>query len=222
MVDRLNAMTEGYAEANETPKALTLNHARDPQYAALFNHASMAWNNHFYFDSLAGSSSNQGIAPGSDLHSSLVSTFGSIEDLRETMIEMAYTMFGPGCVWLVWNRATEPGTQDAWRLLPTYLAGTPFPEAGYRQQAVDQNTAGSFGAHSRAGKMDANRAPGSARLEPVLCVNTWQHVWLHDYGVAGKREYLQRWWDAIDWHQVQTRAPPNAIRPGGGMRNYSA
>lgn len=31
------------------PKDLLLHYARDPTNAAIFNYASMAWNNHFFF-----------------------------------------------------------------------------------------------------------------------------------------------------------------------------
>lgn len=223
MIDRLNFITEGYNEANVTPKALTLTHARNPEYAALFNYASMSYNNHFFFEGIAASEAEKGLSETSPLHQSLLNTFGSMSDLKQTMIEMAYTMFGPGFVWLVWSRNLDAApSSDGWRLLPTYLAGTPFPEAGFRQQGVDQNTAGSFGAHSKAGREGATRAPGTGKVEPVLCVNTWEHVYLQDYGVAGKREYLEKWWDAIDWREVGTRAPSDSKESRSKMQNYRA
>ena len=44
--------------------------------------------------------------------------------------------------------------------------------------------------------------PGSAIIEPLLCVNTWPHVYLEQFGVAGKREYLETWWESINWQLV--------------------
>lgn len=80
-----------------------------------------------------------------------------------------------------------------------------------------QNDVGTFGRHSSSarGGMDSismsatgnddggdPRRFGGADIVPVLCINTWQHCYLHDYGVAGKREYLARWWERIDWDAV--------------------
>lgn len=45
-------------------------------------------------------------------------------------------------------------------------------------------------------------APGAIDIQPILCVNTWEHVWLMDYGIGGKEEYLEHWWDAINWEIV--------------------
>lgn len=59
--------------------------------------------------------------------------------------------------------------------------------------------AGSMGAHSLNQK---NMAPGAVDVQPILCVNTWEHVWMMDYGIGGKAEYLERWWDRINWETV--------------------
>jgi len=90
-----------------------------------------------------------------------------------------------------------------------------------------QNTVGMFGRHSvdafgsqaRGGMGmgdirghgnddgaggDARRF-GGADVVPVLCVNTWEHAWMVDWGVAGKRKFLEAWWDRIDWEQVWAR-----------------
>lgn len=78
------------------------------------------------------------------------------------------------------------------------------------------NTAGAHGALSQS----QNLPPGGAAYRPVLCVNTWEHVYLMDYGAAwisrlgadgqeevveGKRQYIENWWNAIDWNVVQSR-----------------
>jgi len=226
MVDRLNTITSGFPEANFQPKDIVLQHARSPATASLFNHASMAFNNQFFFNGLAPIS--KPLSNYRALESSFLKTYGSIATLRSTMLGTANAMFGPGHVWLVWASGVgASGNSDGWRILTTYLAGTPFAEAGYRTQDQDMNTAsnsvGAFGGLSKAGRRDAAMPPGSAKVVPVLCVSTWQHVYIRDYGVAphkdeitgeskgGKKEYLEKWWDAIDWHQVNSNAPPLAL-----------
>lgn len=130
-------------------------------------------------------------------------------------------MFGPGFVWLV---STETGKL---RILATYIAGSPYAGAHFRTQPVDKatqdatvtgavsgpvwaqeqqvsNRAGTFGRHSGRDKVVA---PGGLEVVPLLCVNTWEHVWLRDYGVAGKRRYLENWWDRINWDEVLNEYP---------------
>lgn len=113
-------------------------------------------------------------------------------------------------------------------LVTTYLAGSPYPGAHTRQQARDmntqnlvsaedyrrqsmtQNTSGMFGKYSMQADMSrigfsadsAIERYGGADITPVLCVNTWEHVWMWDWGVAGKRGFLEKWWDRVNWEQV--------------------
>jgi Fe-Mn family superoxide dismutase len=115
-------------------------------------------------------------------------------------------MFGPGFVWLCKN-LDKRGLVN---IFCTYNAGSPYPTAYSRRQSVDMathepepprqnNYAGFMGEFSRNQK---TMAPGAIDIQPILCVNTWEHVWLMDYGVGGKEEYLERWWDTINWEIV--------------------
>lgn len=229
MVDKVNQLTAGEPHENTEMKHLVIAFARDPMAASLFNHASMAHNNNFFFENFSTHPAKLDKYPM--LEQSLLQTFGSMETLRTTMLETAAAMFGPGFVWLVWARNLDaPGSthrRGTWRILTTYLAGTPYPEAGYRQQGLDMNnnnastyqaymdsqpanSVGSFGSHTTRGKDQARLPPGGTSLVPVLCVNTWEHVWLRDYGMNGKRRYLVDWWECVNWHQVESMAPPEA------------
>ncbi|TGJ85066.1 hypothetical protein E0Z10_g3672 [Xylaria hypoxylon] len=147
------------------------------------------------------------------LKKELETNFSSIETLRREFLTTAMGMFGPGFVWLVRNA----NTQDL-RILTTYLAGSPYTAAHWRRQGVDLNTASanrgtmnSFldrvqtGAGNSGGRFNP-QAPGGTDVIPLLCVNTWEHVWLTDYGIAGKGEYIQQWWDTIDWDKVESLA----------------
>jgi superoxide dismutase, Fe-Mn family len=122
-------------------------------------------------------------------------------------------MFGPGFVWLAKNHDRE----GLLHIFCTYNAGSPYPSAHARRQSIDMNT------HDRRPSVDTNTityardstpilhgrqttvssaAPGSIHVNPILCVNTWEHVWMMDYGIAGKAEFLERWWNHIDWEIV--------------------
>lgn len=81
------------------------------------------------------------------------------------------------------------------------------PESFVRMQ--NMNPVGAFGLYSKGHEA---LAPGGESLEVLLGVNTWQHVYLTDYGVGGKREYLEAWWESIDWEVVRNRAGAESKR----------
>jgi Fe-Mn family superoxide dismutase len=120
-----------------------------------------------------------------DFRRDLERSFGSIETLRAEFIATANAMFGPGFVWLVQTSPTE------YSILATYLAGSPYPQAHWRRQDTDMNTTGAQGTaqswlkNTQVRGMPQPRGdhlpPGGAKANPLLCLNTWEHVWLRDY-----------------------------------------
>ncbi|TVY84428.1 Mitochondrial 37S ribosomal protein S26 [Lachnellula suecica] len=223
MIEKLNALTAGTEMSGKTPKDILIKYARDPNSAPHFNYASMAHNNDFFFRGL--SPTPPPIEAHKALKAELEQSFSSMETLRLEFVNTAVAMFGPGFVWLVKDKSG-----GRYRILTTYLAGSPWPAAHYRRQTVDMNTErdGATSEHMRrimnAPAANANRlgthgqpsvtAPGGADIVPVLCLNTWEHVYLPDYGVGrlgqggGKQEFAERWWDTIDWRIVDLNAKP--------------
>lgn len=229
VVQKLNEKTAGTQLEFDDPKTVLLKTAREPAFAATFNYASMAFNNHFFFK---GITRDEQIAPPSHtLTAAIDLAFSSMDTLRAEFLATAEVMFGPGFVWLVEHQPRE--SRAGLRILATYLAGSPLPGAHYREQSQDlntqdpsylaglsqaeyarqttvQNTAGVYGQHSTQRSNQSKLALGGAEVTPLLCVNTWEHVWLGDYGVEGKRKYLENWWDRIDWSVVNQLA---SVRP---------
>lgn len=205
----------------------------------------MAHNNEFFFTGIASDVENNpsALVMPKDLQDQLELSFGSIDTLQREMILTANAMFGPGFVWLV--KQTDSLLQrnaGQYRLLTTYLAGSPYPGAHWRRQNMDMNSVGGLtdqsgdavrgyfdaqnhynnrsplhGSGSKFRDEERKKNPGGADLIPVLCVNTWQHVWLPDYGCGGKLDFLSNWWRLINWNRVYERAHPgppgaNAVR----------
>ncbi|KAI4223425.1 MAG: hypothetical protein L6R40_008502 [Gallowayella cf. fulva] len=82
-----------------------------------------------------------------------------------------------------------------------------------------RGTAGGFGPYSNTTQNltlnpERRTAPGGALVEVLLAVSTWEHVWLRDWGIAGKRKFLEAWWEKIDWEKV-------AARSGGAVGSKS-
>lgn len=129
---------------------------------------------------------------------------------------MAMAMFGPGFVWLV--KEQEFGRL---RLLSTYLAGSPLPEAHVRsstpylsawdfqgsgREALGSSPRGMSSYDHLQNQQQRRLAPNGIEIVPLLCVNLWEHVWVPDYGVQGKRDYLEAWWSKINWGSIMTNA----------------
>ncbi|KFY28159.1 hypothetical protein V493_03069 [Pseudogymnoascus sp. VKM F-4281 (FW-2241)] len=222
MLEKLNALTVGSGEDySSSTKNLLIKYARQPSMASLFNHASMAHNNHFFFSTL----SNETTAMPASLQRGLEGSFSSIDTLRREFVATANAMFGPGFVWLVKTK------EGKYALLTTYIAGSPYPGAHWRRQTKDMNTeaapvtadpansaeyyrqqaianmpiANTVGAHGPF-SASAKSAPGGIDVNPILCVSTWQHVYMADWGLLQKKEFLEAWWDRIDWNVVADAA----------------
>lgn len=119
------------------------------------------------------------------------------------------------------------------RILATYNAGTPYPGAIARRQDIDTNTYASPYQHYQGSSaypsaysagygndiLDSTlSAASNARAGlsgpmhypiPLLNVSVWPQVYMTDYGVSaqGKRDYLENWWNCIDWVVVAQRYP---------------
>lgn len=213
-------------------KKLAIQTSREPGKADIFNFASMAHNNEFFFTGIApnaGQEPNELDMP-KELREHLELSFGSIENLQKDMIFTANAMFGPGFVWLVKQKDfVHQKNVGQYRILTTYLAGSPYPGAHWRRQGLDMNSVGGVSdqggdkvreyfdkqnsANNRSTlhgsskqEEERSKSPGGADLIPVLCVNTWEHVWLPDYGCGGKLDFLSNWWRLINWNRVWERA----------------
>lgn len=151
--------------------------------------------------------------------------FSSIEILKSEMLATAYSMFGPGFVWLVrTNTQYKTSSPRQFKILTTYLAGSPLAGAHNRRQPLDMNVQNVASAEAAGGLEGLSIAEfrrqsepqnqvgfsnnrnetsfGGVNITPVLCVNTWQHAWLLDYNLTGKMEFLNNWWNRIDWNVV--------------------
>jgi len=158
------------------------------------------------------------------LRKDIEESFHSMDSLRTEMLEHADAMFGNGFVWLMKEKVGQAGVgmHTNLRILCTYNAGSPYAEAWRMKQSQESNTAlhpadqrraqmsrpqnsvGSFGQYSQQAK-DGYSTANSLDAIPLLCLNTWQHMYVPDYGITGKRIYLGAWWERIDWDVVYQR-----------------
>jgi superoxide dismutase, Fe-Mn family len=124
-------------------------------------------------------------------------------------------MFSGGHVWLVRHTRTSRTPSRAaaapghfpFSILRTYSSGSPLPEAHFRAQLTEQRAYDAvLGGNNSKSKTWAKEIAEQATLDvwPVLGVSVWEHSYLTDYGVRGRDEYLEKWWNAISWDRVAT------------------
>ena len=181
--------------------------ARNAALAPVYNYAALAFSNHFFFDGLrtdtsssAASSGGQSVIVPQTLQRQIDADFGGMDELRDHVRATAKAMVGSGWVWLVCDG------QGRLRVLATYNSGTPFDMN--RLHRTDGNSADTPDA---AGRSDANdtalykAVDRPFSLSPIACLSLWEHSYLHDYGVAGKAQYVDSWFEALDWDRVYGR-----------------
>ncbi|AJV02935.1 BBM_1a_G0011830.mRNA.1.CDS.1 [Saccharomyces cerevisiae] len=113
-------------------------------------------------------------------------------------------------------------------ILNTYNAGTPFnfSTSGVMNELNNQYTNMEKQRAKEAGNLeDSEMTAKQAKTKfiyetqqkgfsgkevsyiPLLAIDASPKTWLTDYGVFGKREYLERVWDSIEWKIVESRLP---------------
>jgi Fe-Mn family superoxide dismutase len=184
----------------------------------------MALHTQFFWEGLTDTDNPQEKQPGINTTKHINEVFeGGVDQLRVDFLEAADSIFGNGFVWLM--KAPVTGGLS---ILCTYNAGSPHKNAAPRRDDKDManfdgrqigaqlstrgnplqdrsravGTAGAFGNSSAARPVHYQ---GLLDAGPVLCANVWQHQWLPDYGMFGRRDYLANWWDHIDWNVVERR-----------------
>jgi Fe-Mn family superoxide dismutase len=107
-------------------------------------------------------------------------------------------MLGNGWVFLV------EGTDKDLFVLLTFNAGSPYHVS--RMQMFDLSGSVDSDAESMMTQIEkeVERRTISHNIVLLAC-NVWEHAYVPDYGIAGRDEYLNAWWNAIDWHVVSKR-----------------
>ncbi|KAK9450474.1 mitochondrial 37S ribosomal protein mS42 [Limtongia smithiae] len=202
LTSQLTKRTVGTRYEGLSPFEITLATGRQTTQTPTFNFASLTHNNHFFFHTLKGPSSEPSTGPLQTVAAAIDRSFSSLDELKLHMSTVAQAMCGNGYVWLI------EGPRKELYVLATYNAGTPYDYA--RAQDYDFNApVDPLNTAAVADRENKVRA-GGARSEPdwprpLLCINVWEHTYLTDYGFDGKAAYFENWWAAIDWYRVEER-----------------
>lgn len=162
-VQKTNELIKGTDLEEKSLEDLILIGASDSVYTALFNNAAQAWNHDFYWKSLTSEAPLQEIP--AFLKKKIESDFGSVEELRNKLIEKGISQFGSGWVWLIFEKghlkvvstsnAQNPLTTatqvpllciDVWE--HAYYLDTQNKRADYLKNVVEQRLNWSFAAQN--------------------------------------------------------------------------
>ncbi|KAF3927137.1 hypothetical protein AA313_de0210435 [Arthrobotrys entomopaga] len=242
LTDRLNLLTAGTELQYHHPLQIAIMTSRNSDQAAIFNYASMSHNNHFFFQSLSPTP----VAPVPNLVAQVEESFGHMNILKETMLATAMACFSNAFVWLVidnankkmrilttYNSGTPYGLAHRRQSVDTNTT-TPPPPAPAPTDAISisqafnssneyQNSADQYNKAQSALKdvPDDPKEIGRASIfSPLLCVNVWEHAWLVDYGFDKKEEYLENWWNSVNWGVVWERLEPLGFHNDKSQRAY--
>ncbi|CAG8712896.1 3389_t:CDS:2, partial [Funneliformis caledonium] len=212
LINNLNKLTNETVFQDCTIFEIIDKTAQVSEHALIFNHASQAWNNDFFLQTLAAKEADKDIN-GTDLYEKIKEEFESIENFKEHFKNMALGIFGSGWTWLV---ETE---NDVLRVVNTYNAGTTLDVT--RTQEKDPNNhptpSSPFLSSSKTNVGGINkpspppfiklalRPPHKSRFTPLLCLNMWEHAYIKDFGIQGKENYIDSFWGCINWEVVLQR-----------------
>ncbi|ODV73305.1 mitochondrial 37S ribosomal protein mS43 CYBJADRAFT_167892 [Cyberlindnera jadinii NRRL Y-1542] len=145
-------------------------------------------------------------------------SFGSLLELKTLLLESANAINGDGFTWLVaveadsLTKSKNPGFMySSLAVLNTYNAGVPENNCRFGQLT-------NYSLENKEQKLTQRVYPTVEEAQrktevigqtyhPLLCIDASPKVWLQDYGVFGKKEYLEQVWRCIDWDVVLSRLP---------------
>ncbi|KAN0064198.1 hypothetical protein ACQY0O_003365 [Thecaphora frezii] len=210
LLDLLNQEVRDTEYATSSIVETLIGLSRNREKILAFNYASQALNNSFFLSSIAPQDRLRNPTPLPKLASAISSSFGSYPEMCLAFSSAAFGMSGSGWVWLVTDRARNLG------VVPTYGAGTVIVQNRLQQgqhfslPSINDGTGGDKASTSgdveRQKRPVASALPGvGEELFPLLNISVHEHAWLNDYGIMGKEEYLTRFWNCVNWDQVEER-----------------
>lgn len=80
------------------------------------------------------------------------------------------------------------------------------------EQSINRTTSAlSYLPKEMGSNRNASVAPPREHMErfksihPLLCLSLHPHVYINDYGICGKEEYIRNFWGNVDWQRCQNR-----------------
>lgn len=195
----LTLLTNGTENELKSPYQILLNTAKQTTEQHTFHFASQAHNNHFFFEQLSDLSEAKATQPSRYLLGRLSDKgFNSIEDFKQKFLSIAELSIGQGWIFLV-ERADK-----SFEILKCNNDGTPYYYG--KNQSFDLNSGVGEKVYDNLNELK-QRGQANERdfTLPILGISLWDTAYIKDYGVNGKKEYLEKVWNNINWNVVNSR-----------------
>ncbi|CDR47538.1 CYFA0S33e00188g1_1 [Cyberlindnera fabianii] len=147
--------------------------------------------------------------------------FGSLVEFKTLLLNSANAINGDGFTWVLARRFRESVSEkdgplyDKLYIVNTYNAGSPFDmqRSGqitehFKKDPENKEIIENRKSSTVLSFFEAHQTMvGGYEYIPILCVDASPKAWLTDYGVYGKKAYLEQWWRSIDWETVEKLRP---------------
>ncbi|KAI5956276.1 hypothetical protein KGF54_000751 [Candida jiufengensis] len=201
LLTKLTLLTNGTLNETKTPYEILLNTAKQTTQQHTFHYASMSHMNHFFFQQLTTLEESKLTKPSRFLMEKLMhQDILDINSLRNKILHMAENSYGQGWIYLVEDKNKNLN------FLQCYNDGTPF-YFGKRQQldlngGIDEITYKNL---NKLEKRNSSESEDDEKYLPILAINYWDFMYIEDYGVTGKSQYLNNLWDHLNWDVINKR-----------------
>ena len=209
LCDQLTIATSGTSLESYYPFHIVLNTAKKPFQTNIFNLASAAHNNHLFIENILpvdkGSNGQQIENQPSDFFLNRIEkSFGKKwDELKDDIINDVDTrLLGQGWFCLVENAQKQ--------LQTLYLQNNGTPYYFPRNQLIDMNSVINIDEFSYLQKIremvnnNKNEKIQDWTL-PIIMVNLWDFAYLEDYGVAGRKKYMENVLNNLNWNAINRR-----------------
>ncbi|CAI5759877.1 unnamed protein product [Candida verbasci] len=199
LLTNLTLLTNGTGNETKHPFQILLNTAKQSTKQHIFHFASMAFNNHFFYQQLTNQEIAKETKPSRFLMEKLIhQDIDSLESLKLKMNNIIMNSNGQGVLFLVESK------DKSLQFLNCSNDGTPFYYG--KNQILDLN--GGIDEHTfkQLENLKQRVKNGDSDFNlPILAISYWDIMYIHDFGINGKSEYLNKVWDYINWDIVNKR-----------------
>ncbi|KAH8914166.1 manganese and iron superoxide dismutase [Atractiella rhizophila] len=224
---RLKEVTTGTPHANKDifntilSSTSTEPSLRSPQ---ALHYASLLLNNSYMLSSL--SSTPTPFPSRSDnptpLANCIYDSFRTYEGLKTYFSSAAMGVEGEGFLWLVLQESKEKSLNAEKSInagvVLTAGTGTMLVQGGEKRGAWNGvwgvedaknlpplNKSRSSSPQDRVGRFTVSSQEPWTAIHPLFCLSLYEHCWLKDYGILGKKEYVENFWKVLDWDKLEER-----------------
>ncbi|CEP23327.1 unnamed protein product [Cyberlindnera jadinii] len=197
LTTRLTELTAGTADETRFPFYIAQVTSKDQTKQKVFNVASQAHNNHFFFQQLTSPENNH-TRPSRQLEQRINEQFGSLEGLGKVFVDASDAVVGQGWLFLA-ERADKQ-----LEVLALNNSGSPYQFNA--NQGIDLN--GPVGKDDfqllESIKQDLKEGIQDFTF-PLIGISLWDQSYLIDYGLNGKKEYIKKVFDSLNWDVINSR-----------------